>query len=116
MLLHGFPSSSRMFEPLFARLCDRYYFIAPDYAGFGHSDWPDSGVFAYTFDRLATVIEHFIQAVGLNRYSLYLQDYGGPVGFRMAMAHPERLDSLIIQNAVAHENGLGPLWATRRAF
>ena len=80
----------------------RYYFIAPDYAGFGHSDWPDSGVFAYTFDRLATVIEHFIQAVGLNRYSLYLQDYGGPVlGFRMAMAHPERLDSLIIQNAVA---------------
>lgn len=116
LLLHGFPSSSRMFEPLFARLCDRYHLIAPDYPGFGHSDWPDPGAFSYTFDRLTTVIDHFTQAVGLTRYSLYLQDYGGPVGFRIAIAHPDRLDSLIIQNAVAHEDGLGPLWATRRAF
>lgn len=116
LLLHGFPSSSRMFEPLFARLYDRYHLIAPDYPGFGHSDWPDPGAFGYTFDHLTTVIDHFTQAVGLTRYSLYLQDYGGPVGFRIAIAHPERLDSLIIQNAVAHEDGLGPLWATRRAF
>ncbi len=116
LLLHGFPSSSRMFEPLFARLHDRYHLIAPDYPGFGHSDWPDPGVFGYTFDHVTTVIDHFTQAVGLTHYSLYLQDYGGPVGFRIAIAHHGRLDSLIIQNAVAHEDGLGPLWATRRAF
>ncbi|MGA2903722.1 MAG: alpha/beta hydrolase [Candidatus Korobacteraceae bacterium] len=116
LLLHGFPSSSRMFEPLFARLSDRYHMVAPDYPGFGHSDAPEPAVFAYTFDHIATVIDHFTQAVGLTHYSLYMQDYGGPVGFRLALAHPERLQSLIIQNAVAHEDGLGPLWATRRAF
>ena len=116
LLLHGFPSSSRMFEPLFARLSDRYHLVAPDYPGFGHSDAPEPAAFAYTFDHLATVVDHFTQAVGLTHYSLYLQDYGGPVGLRLAIAHPERLDSLIIQNAVSHEDGLGPLWATRRAF
>lgn len=116
LLLHGFPSSSRMFEPLFARLSDHYHMVAPDYPGFGHSDWPEPAAFAYTFDHIATVIDHFTQAVGLTHYSLYVQDYGGPVGFRLALAHPERLESLIIQNAVAHEDGLGPLWATRRAF
>ncbi len=116
LLLHGFPSSSRMFEPLFARLSDRYHMVAPDYPGFGHSDAPEPAAFAYTFDHIATVIDHFTQAVGLTHYSLYVQDYGGPVGFRLAIAHPERLESLIIQNTVAHEDGLGPLWATRRAF
>ncbi len=116
LLLHGFPSSSRMFEPLFARLSDRYHMVAPDYPGFGHSDAPQPAVFAYTFDHIATVIDHFTQAVGLTHYSLYVQDYGGPVGFRLALAHPERIESPIIQNAVAHEDGLGPLWATRRAF
>src|SRR5208282_4113393 len=103
LLLHGFPSSSRMFEPLFTRLSDRYHLVAPDYPGFGHSDAPEPAVFAYTFDHIATVIDHFTQAVGLTHYSLYMQDYGGPVGFRLALAHPERLESLIIQNAVAHE-------------
>jgi pimeloyl-ACP methyl ester carboxylesterase len=116
LLLHGFPSSSRMFNPLFQRLSGKYHLIAPDYPGFGHSDHPDPAVFAYTFDHIATVIDHFVSAIGLIRYSLYLQDYGGPVGFRLAIAHPERLQNLIIQNAVAHEDGLGPLWATRRAF
>jgi pimeloyl-ACP methyl ester carboxylesterase len=116
LLLHGFPSSSRMFEPLFARLSDRYHLVAPDYPGFGHSDAPEPAGFAYTFDHIATVIDRFTQAVGLTHYSLYVQDYGGPVGFRLALGHPERLESLIIQNAVAHEDGLGPLWATRRAF
>jgi pimeloyl-ACP methyl ester carboxylesterase len=116
LLLHGFPSSSRMFEPLFARLSDRYRLVAPDYPGFGHSDWPDPTAFAYTFDHIAEVMDHFTAALGLSRYTLYMQDYGGPVGFRMALAHPERVDALIVQNAVAHNEGLGPIWATRRAF
>jgi pimeloyl-ACP methyl ester carboxylesterase len=116
LLLHGFPSSSRMFEPLFARLSDRYHLVAPDYPGFGHSDWPDPKQFAYTFDHVASVIDDFTQALSLSRYTLYVQDYGGPVGFRMAMAHPERVQALIVQNAVAHNEGLGAIWATRRAF
>jgi pimeloyl-ACP methyl ester carboxylesterase len=116
LLLHGFPSSSRMFEPLFARLSDRYHLVAPDYPGFGHSDWPDPKRFDYTFDHIASVIDDFTQAVGLSHYTLYVQDYGGPVGFRMALAHPERVEALIVQNAVAHNEGLGALWATRRAF
>lgn len=116
LMLHGFPSSSRMYEPLFARLSDHYRLIAPDYPGFGHSDWPDSKAFAYTFDRIAEMIDRFTEALGLSRYTLYLQDYGGPVGFRMALAHPERVQALIVQNAVAHDTGLGPLWAPRRAF
>ncbi|CAE6755722.1 Cis-3-alkyl-4-alkyloxetan-2-one decarboxylase [Paraburkholderia aspalathi] len=116
LLLHGFPSSSRMFEPLFARLADRYHLIAPDYPGFGHSDAPAPTDFAYTFDHLTAVIDKFTQAVGIDRYVIFMQDYGGPVGFRLAMAHPERVTALVIQNAVAHEDGLGPLWEKRRMF
>ena len=85
LLLHGLPSSSRMFEPLFARLSDRYHLVAPDYPGFGHSDWPDPKKFAYTFDHIAEIMNHFTEALGLSRYTLYMQDYGGPVGFRMAL-------------------------------
>ena len=116
LLLHGLPSSSRMFDPLFARLADRYHLVAPDYPGFGHSDWPSSQQYAYTFDSIARTITHFTEAVGLTRYSLYMQDYGGPVGFRMILSHPERVESLIVQDAVAHNEGLGANWATRRAF
>jgi pimeloyl-ACP methyl ester carboxylesterase len=116
LLLHGLPSSSRMFEPLFARLSDRYHLIAPDYPGFGHSDWPNPKQFAYTFDHLATVTDHFTQALGLTKYTIYMQDYGGPVGFRIALAHPERIEALIVQDAVAHNEGLGANWKTRRAF
>ena len=116
LLLHGLPSSSRMFEPLFARLSDRYRLIAPDYPGFGHSDWPDPKKFAYTFDHIAEVMNHFTEALSLSRYNLYMQDYGSPVGFRMILAHPERVESLIVQDAVAHNEGLGANWATRRAF
>jgi pimeloyl-ACP methyl ester carboxylesterase len=116
VLLHGLPSSSRMFEPLFARLADSYHLVAPDYPGFGHSDWPDPKNFAYTFDRYAGIMNHFTEALGLSRYTLYMQDYGGPVGFRMALAHPERVQALIVQDAVAHNEGLGVNWATRRAF
>jgi pimeloyl-ACP methyl ester carboxylesterase len=116
LFLHGLPSSSRMFEPLFARLSDRYHLIAPDYPGFGHSDWPDPKQFDYTFDHIASVMTDFAEAMGLSHYTLYMQDYGGPVGFRMALAHPERVQALIVQNAVAHNEGLGANWATRRAF
>jgi pimeloyl-ACP methyl ester carboxylesterase len=116
LLLHGLPSSSRMFNPLFARLSDRYRLIAPDYPGFGHSDWPDPAKFAYTFDHIAELMTHFTEALGLSHYHLYMQDYGGPVGFRMILAHPERAQKLIVQDAVAHNTGLGALWATRRAF
>lgn len=116
LLLHGFPSSSRMFEPLFARLSDRYRLIAPDYPGFGHSDWPSPKRLTYTFDHLAEVMTGFAEALGLSRYTLVVQDYGGPVGFRMALAHPERVEAIIVQNAVAHDEGLGEIWKPRRAF
>jgi pimeloyl-ACP methyl ester carboxylesterase len=116
LLLHGLPSSSRMFEPLFGRLSDRYHLVAPDYPGFGHSDWPDPKKFAYTFDRYAEIVNRFAEALGLSRYTLYMQDYGGPVGFRMALAHPDRIEALIVQDAVAHNEGLGANWKTRRAF
>jgi pimeloyl-ACP methyl ester carboxylesterase len=116
LLLHGLPSSSRMFEPLFTTLSDRYHLIAPDYPGFGHSDWPAVTEFAYTFDHFAIIMNHFAEALGLSRYALYMQDYGGPVGFRMALADPDRIEALIVQNAVAHNEGLGALWKPRRAF
>jgi pimeloyl-ACP methyl ester carboxylesterase len=116
LLLHGFPSSSRMFEPLFVQLSDRYHLVAPDYPGFGHSDWPDPKKFAYTFDHYAEVMNHFTEVLGLTRYTPYMQDYGGPVGFRMVLAHPDRIVALIVQNAVAHNDGLGVLWKPRRAF
>ena len=116
LLLHGLPSSSRMFEPLFARLSDRYHLVAPDYPGFGHSDWPDPKNFAFTFDHIAEIMNHFTETLGLSHYSLYMQDYGGPVGFRMILAHPERVEALIVQDAVAHDTGLGANWKTRRAY
>lgn len=116
VLLHGFPSSSRMYEPLFSRLADAFHLVALDYPGFGHSDAPDHKTFDYTFDNIARTTEHFIEILGIERYSLFLQDYGGPVGFRLAVARPDRLTALVIQNAVAHEDGLGPLWQTRRDF
>jgi pimeloyl-ACP methyl ester carboxylesterase len=116
LLLHGLPSSSRMFEPLFARLSDRYHLVAPDYPGFGHSDWPDPKKFAYTFDHLAEIMNHFTEALGIKRHTLYMQDYGAPVGFRMVLAHPERAEAMIVQDGVAHNEGLGENWKTRRAF
>ena len=116
LLLHGLPSSSRMFEPLFTRLSARYHLVAPDYPGFGHSDWPDPKKFAYTFDHITEVMNHFVEALGLTKYHLYMQDYGAPVGFRMILAHPDRVESLIVQDGVAHNTGLGANWNTRRAF
>jgi pimeloyl-ACP methyl ester carboxylesterase len=105
-----------MFQSLFERLSDTYHLIAPDYPGFGHSDWPDPKKFNYTFDHIARVMDDFTQTLGLTRYTLYMQDYGGPVGFRMILAHPERVEALIVQDAVGHNEGLGGNWTTRRAF
>ena len=116
LLLHGYPSSSRMFEPLLARLARDCRAIAPDYPGFGHSDAPERGSYTYSFDALGAAMLGFTDALGLARYSLYLQDYGGPVGFRVALARPERVRALIVQNAVIHEEGLTPLWEPRRAY
>src|SRR5215471_18754005 len=99
-----------MFEPLFARLSDAYRLIAPDYPGFGHSSWPDPKSFRYTFDHIAQIMQDFAAKLHLDRFTLYLHDYGGPVGMRMAVAHPEEIQALIIQNAVSHEEGLSPIW------
>src|SRR6201998_1582729 len=117
LLLHGFPSSSRMFQPLLESSLNKlYHLIAPDYPGFGHSSWPNPKQFTYTFDSLAKVMQDFADELHLSRYTLFLQDYGGPVGFRMALAHPEKIQAVIIQTAVSHEEGLPSLWAVRRAF
>ena len=116
LLLHGLPTSSRQFEPLFARLSDRFHLVAPDYPGFRHSDWPDPRNYPYTFDHIAETMNHFTEALGLMRYTLYMHDYGGPVGFRMALAHPERVEALIVQAAAGHNEGLGANWKTRREF
>jgi len=116
LLLHGFPSSSRMYQRLFPLLSDRYHLVAPDYVGFGHSDAPDPSHFDYTFDHLADIVAKMVSQMGLTHYSLFMQDYGGPIGFRLALRRPEAVDAMIIQNAVAHEQGLGPIWAARRAF
>jgi pimeloyl-ACP methyl ester carboxylesterase len=117
LLLHGLPSSSRMFEPLLrSDLARTYRLIAPDYPGFGHSSWPDPREFAYTFDHLSKVMLDFTEALGLRQYTLFMQDYGGPVGFRMALARPQSVRAMIIQNANSYEEGLSPLWNVRRAF
>src|ERR1700712_6137608 len=116
LLLHGYPSSSRMFATLIPLLADRYHLVAPDYPGFGESDAPAPSQFHYTFDHLAEVIDDFTQQLGLHSYVLYQQDYGGPIGMRLAVAHPKRVRAIIVQNAVAHEDGLGPAWDIRKAF
>jgi pimeloyl-ACP methyl ester carboxylesterase len=116
LLLHGFPSSSRMFDTLMPLLADRYHLIAPDYPGFGNSEAPSPDKFSYTFDAIADVVGAFTEAIHLDRYALYLQNYGGPVGYRVAVTHPERVTALIIQNAIAHEEGLGRLQAVRKGF
>jgi pimeloyl-ACP methyl ester carboxylesterase len=116
LMLHGYPSSSRMFATLIPLLADRYHLVAPDDPGFGESDAPLASEFAYTFDHLAKVVDDFTQAVGLRDYVLLQQDYGGPIGMRLAVAHPERVRAIIVQNAVAHEIGLGPAWDIRKAF
>ena len=116
ILLHGFPSSSRMWEPLLPLLADKYHLIAPDYPGFGNSSAPPPSGFHYTFDNLAGVIGELTEKLGLADYVLLMQDYGGPVGFRMALSHPERVRAIVIQNAVSHEQGLSALWNARKKY
>lgn len=116
LLLHGFPSSSRMWEPLLPLLADKYHLVAPDYPGFGNSAAPAPGEFEYTFDNIARVMNALTVKLGITSHVLFMQDYGGPVGFRMALSDPERVRAIIIQNAVSHEQGLSPLWEARRKY
>ncbi len=110
VLLHGFPTSSRQYEALIPLLATRYHVIAPDYPGFGQSDAPDPTAFPYTFDHLAKVMDDLLARLKIERYSLYIHDYGAPVGFRMILARPTRLEALITQNGNAYEEGLGAKW------
>lgn len=110
VLLHGYSSSSRMFDALIPLLAGRYHLIAPDYPGFGQSEVPPPSRYAYTFDHLAETMNALLEQIKIDRYVLYLQDYGGPVGFRIMATHPERIRSLVVQNANAYEEGLGPKW------
>ncbi|PMB16813.1 alpha/beta fold hydrolase [Fischerella thermalis] len=116
LLLHGFPTSSHMFRNLIVALADRFHLIAPDYPGFGNSSMPKVDEFDYTFDRLAEVMEKFTEAVGLSKYSLYVMDYGAPIGFRLATKHPERVEALIVQNGNAYEEGLNEFWEPIKAY
>ncbi|MDP9605159.1 UNVERIFIED_ORG: pimeloyl-ACP methyl ester carboxylesterase [Variovorax paradoxus] len=106
LLLHGFPASSFMYRGLIERLAHRFHVIAPDYPGFGHSDAPSVAEFSYTFDSLADIVGKLTDQLGLERYGLYMQDFGGPVGFRLASRRPEKVDFLVVQNANAYEEGL----------
>jgi pimeloyl-ACP methyl ester carboxylesterase len=110
LLLHGFPTSSHMFRNLIPALADRYHVVAPDLPGFGFSDAPDRERFRYTFESLAKVIDSFTQIIGLDRFAIYVFDYGAPLGFRLALAHPERITAVISQNGNAYLEGLSDGW------
>lgn len=116
LLLHGFPSSSRMFGSLFPLLSSKFRLIAPDFPGFGHSDAPAPAAFTYTFDHVADCIRELLVQLNVSRYTLYLQDYGGPVGLRLAVQNPEHVAALVIQNAVTHIEGLSKAWTLRKAW
>ena len=117
LLLHGFPTSSQMFRNLIPALADGFRVIAPDYPGYGHSSMPPHDQFAYTFDNLARVIDDFTGKVGLTKYALYVQDYGAPVGYRLAVAHPERVTAIVVQNGNAYDEGLdNDFWKPLKAY
>ena len=116
LLLHGFPSASHMFRDLIPLLADRFHLVAPDLPGFGQSDMPDRSHFSYTFDRLAGVMGRFTEVVGLQRFALYVFDYGAPTGFRIAVNHPERITAIISQNGNAYKEGLSEGWKPIRAY
>lgn len=117
LLLHGFPTSSHMFRELIPALADKYHVVAPDYPGFGNSSAPSVEAFDYTFDNLALVMEKFTERVGLKKYSIYLMDYGAPVGFRLATKRPERVQTLIVQNGNAYQEGLdNEFWKPIKAY
>ena len=117
LLLHGFPTSSQMFRNLISALADKYRTISPDYPGYGHSSMPSRDRFAYTFDNLAKVIDEFTQEVGLTKFALYVQDYGAPVGYRLASQHPDRITAIVVQNGNAYDEGLdNDFWKPLKAY
>ena len=116
LLLHGFPTSSHMFRNLIPELADRYHVIAPDYPGYGQSDMPDRATFSYTFDRFGELVDGLLDALGVKRYAMYVMDYGAPVGWRLALKHPERITALIVQNGNAYEEGLKEFWDPIKAY
>jgi pimeloyl-ACP methyl ester carboxylesterase len=116
VLLHGFPSSSHMFRRLIPALADRYRVIAPDLPGFGRAAMPKPADFQYGFATFADIVAQLLAQLGAERYALYVMDYGAPVGFRLALRHPERVSALMIQNGNAYEDGMGDFWATTRAL
>ncbi|NRD19173.1 alpha/beta hydrolase [Winogradskyella eckloniae] len=116
VLLHGFPASSYQYRKVLAQLSDAYHLIAPDYPGFGNSDFPDPKTFKYTFDHIAETVDAFLEQINVNSYAIMMQDYGAPIGFRLATAHPERITAIINQNGNAYEEGLGEAWAGIRAL
>ena len=116
VLLHGFPSSSHMYRDLIPKLAAKYHVIAPDYPGFGYSDQPSVTDFAYTFDHLAAVTDDLLNSLKLEQYSLYIQDYGSPVGFRLFVKHPEKISAIVTQNGNAYEAGLSPAWQPFRDY
>jgi pimeloyl-ACP methyl ester carboxylesterase len=111
VLLHGFPTSSHMYRGLIPRLSDKYHVVAPDFPGYGYSDMPAPSRYPYTFDHLADTTEHLLDQLGVQKYSIYIMDYGAPVGFRLASRHPEKIQAIITQNGNAYDEGLGPFWA-----
>ena len=116
LLLHGFPTSSHMFRNVIPALADKFHLVAPDYPGFGYSSMPPVDRFEYTFDHLAEIVDKFVHQTGLEKYSLYVMDYGAPVGYRLAVKHPEKIEALIVQNGNAYEEGLGEFWEPLRAY
>src|SRR6266404_6405188 len=116
LLLHGFPTASHMFRDLIPQLADRFHLVAPDLPAFGQSDMPARGTFAYTFENIAEVIDRFTEVIGLSRFAIYLFDYGAPVGFRLAVRHPDRVTAIISQNGNAYEEGLSDGWNPIRAY
>ena len=116
LLLHGFPTSSFMYRELIPRLADRYRVVAPDLPGFGFTAVPEKREYAYTFDALAATVAAFTKAINIKRYALYVFDYGAPTGFRLAMAHPERITAIVSQNGNAYEEGLGDAWGPIRKY
>ena len=116
LLLHGFPSASHMFRDLIPLLADRFHVIAPDLPGFGQSDMPERDKFTYTFDNIARAIARFTEVIGLDRFAIYVFDYGAPTGFRLATRHPERVTAIISQNGNAYQEGLSDGWKPIRAY
>ncbi len=116
LLLHGVPSSSRMYDDLIRQLGDRFHCVAPDYPGFGNSDAPSPEAFPYTFEHLAEVVAAFTEAIQIGRYTLFMQDYGAPIGMRLARLRPSSVDALIFQNGNVYADGLGPMWEQRKAY